>query len=42
MAVKSPRSGATPEATAIAIESGSATTATVNPAMASRCRSANP
>jgi hypothetical protein len=33
--VKSPRSGGTPEATAIAIDNGNATTATVSPATTS-------
>jgi hypothetical protein len=42
IAVKSPRSGPTPEAMAIAIESGSATIATVSPAMTSALRSRTP
>ena len=42
MAVNSPRSGVAPEAMAIAIESGSATMATVSPAMASARSAASP
>ena len=42
IAVYSPRSGVTPEAMAMAIESGSATIATVRPAMASARRSRQP
>ena len=42
MAVNSPRSGVVPEAMAIAMESGSATIATVRPATASARRAASP
>ncbi len=42
MAVKIPRSGDTPEAMAMAMDSGRATTATVRPAMTSLRRSARP
>lgn len=42
MAVNSPRSGPTPEAMAMAMESGSATMATVSPAMASARNAARP
>ena len=42
MEVKSPRSGVTPDAMAIAMDSGKATMATVSPANASAPRSAQP
>jgi len=42
MAVNSPRSGVVPDAMAIAMDSGSATIATVRPAMASARKAARP